>query len=81
MATSRVVKIGLCGFTIAMGKYSSHFPVVEVQQTFYQPPAETVMRRWRASTDPGLTGETYVMFNNIPRAEDALRFGRLLGDG
>jgi uncharacterized protein YecE (DUF72 family) len=26
-------------------------------------------------------GETYVMFNNIPRADDARRFGRLLGDG
>ena len=24
-------------------------------------------------------GETYVMFNNIPRADDARRFGRLLG--
>ena len=26
-------------------------------------------------------GETYVMFNNIPRAADATRFGRLLGEG
>ena len=26
-------------------------------------------------------GETYVMFNNIPRADDARRFGRLLGEG
>ncbi len=48
MATSApVVKIGLCGFTIAVGEYVRRFPVVEVQQTFYQPPAEAVMRRWR----------------------------------
>lgn len=26
------------------------------------------------------TGETYVPFNNIPRAEDARRFSRLLGE-
>src|SRR3954464_2262356 len=50
----RTVKIGLCGFTFAMAEYGRRFPVVEVQQTFYQPPAESVMRRWRASTPPGL---------------------------
>ena len=44
----RTVKIGLCGFTIAIGEYPRRFPVVEVQQTFYQPPVENVMRRCRA---------------------------------
>jgi uncharacterized protein YecE (DUF72 family) len=42
-------KIGLCGFTIAIAEYPRRFPVVEVQQTFYQPPAESVLRRWRAA--------------------------------
>ena len=46
----RTVKIGLCGFTIAVADYARWFPVVEVQQTFYQPSAEAVMHRWRAST-------------------------------
>jgi uncharacterized protein YecE (DUF72 family) len=46
----RTVKIGLCGFTIAVANYGQRFPVVEVQQTFYQPSAEGVIRRWRAST-------------------------------
>ena len=45
----RTVKIGLCGFTIAIAEYPRWFGVVEVQQTFYQPSAEGVMRRWRAS--------------------------------
>lgn len=45
----RNVKIGLCGFTIAIAQYPLRFPVVEVQQTFYQPPTEGVMRRWRAA--------------------------------
>ena len=45
----RTVKIGLCGFTIAIAQYPRRFPVVEVQQTFYQPPAPRVMQRWRDS--------------------------------
>ncbi len=45
----RRIKIGLCGFTIAIAEYPRWFGVVEVQQTFYQPSAEGVMRRWRAS--------------------------------
>ena len=48
----KAVKIGLCGFTIAIADYARSFAVVEVQQTFYQPPAEHVMRRWRASMPP-----------------------------
>jgi uncharacterized protein YecE (DUF72 family) len=51
---ARTLKIGLCGFTIAIAEYPRWFPVVEVQQTFYQPPAEFVMRRWRANTPADL---------------------------
>jgi uncharacterized protein YecE (DUF72 family) len=46
-------KIGLCGFSIAIAEYPRRFPVVEIQQTFYQPPAEHVMRRWLAATPAG----------------------------
>ena len=45
----RTIKIGLCGFTIAMAEYLRRYPVVEVQQTFYEPSSEAVMRRWRAT--------------------------------
>lgn len=48
------VRVGLCGFTMAMGTYADHFPVVEVQQTFYEPPRDEVMRRWRAATPRSL---------------------------
>jgi uncharacterized protein YecE (DUF72 family) len=47
------IKVGLCGFTMAIGRYASHFPVVEVQQTFYEPPADAVMRRWYEAMPPG----------------------------
>lgn len=42
------IKVGLCGFTMAAARYPQHFGVVEVQQTFYQPPAAWVIDRWRA---------------------------------
>lgn len=48
------VRIGLCGFTMAMEDYGLYFPVVEVQNTFYEPPRDEVMQRWRAVTGPRL---------------------------
>ena len=44
-----MIKIGLCGFSMAMREYPRHFPVVEVQQTFYEPPRAAVMKRWIAT--------------------------------
>ena len=40
--------LGMCGFTIARATYFRQFRVVEVQQTFYDPPAPTTLERWRA---------------------------------
>jgi uncharacterized protein YecE (DUF72 family) len=44
------VRVGLCGFTMPMEDYALHFPVVEIQHTFYDPPDGDVMRRWLAVT-------------------------------
>ena len=44
-----MIKVGLCGFTLGMAAYPRHFSVVEVQQTFYEPPADQVLRRWAAA--------------------------------
>src|SRR4051812_40434478 len=41
------VRIGLCGFSMAFDDYVREFPMVEVQQTFYEPPRDETMRRWR----------------------------------
>ena len=46
------VRIGLCGFTMAFADYVREFPVVEVQQTFYQPPGDATLLRWRRSAPP-----------------------------
>ena len=37
----------MCGFTIGAATYYRKFRVVEVQQTFYDPPADATLRRWR----------------------------------
>ena len=42
------VRVGLCGFTMAFEDYLRDYRLVEVQQTFYDPPREATMRRWRA---------------------------------
>ena len=42
------VRVGLCGWTVSQSSYVRRFPVVEVQQTFYDPPADAVLKRWRS---------------------------------
>ena len=42
------VRVGLCGWTVSQEWYVRRFPVVEVQHTFYDPPADSVLRRWRS---------------------------------
>ena len=40
-------KIGCVGFPLARGEYFRKFDAVEVQETFYDPPAARVLARWR----------------------------------
>jgi uncharacterized protein YecE (DUF72 family) len=48
MTLARDLRVGCCGFPIARSRYFERFPVVEVQQTFYQPPRPETLRRWRS---------------------------------
>ena len=41
------VKIGCCGFPVSKEKYYKNFDVVEIQKTFYQPPEEKMVLKWR----------------------------------
>jgi uncharacterized protein YecE (DUF72 family) len=41
------VRVGLCGWTISMAAYVRRFPLVEVQHTFYEPPADALLEKWR----------------------------------
>lgn len=46
------MKLGMCGFTIGAAAYVRQFPVVEVQQTFYDPPPIATIEKWRAQAPP-----------------------------
>lgn len=46
------LKIGLCGASMALPAYAESFKVLEVQQTFYEPPRRTTLQRWRSSVPP-----------------------------
>ena len=48
----RVVKTGCCGFRLAQSEYAARLGVVEVQQTFYQPPQIKTLERWRLDAPP-----------------------------
>lgn len=42
-----MIRLGLCGFSMAFEDYVREYRLVEVQQTFYEPPRDGTMRRWR----------------------------------
>lgn len=48
-----MLKIGCCGFAKARSSYYARFGVVEVQQTFYQPPRPKTLARWREEAPAG----------------------------
>jgi uncharacterized protein YecE (DUF72 family) len=80
---ARSIRVGLCGFTMAMEDYPLRFPVVEVQQTFYQPPADATMRRWLAVTPPGFeyTLKAWQLVTHAASSSTYRRTKRLLTDG
>ena len=49
------VRVGLCGWTMSQSSYLRRFPVLEVQHTFYEPPSDAVLLRWRAQAPASFT--------------------------
>lgn len=47
-----LLKVGCSGFPVNRREYASCFQVVEVQQTFYQPPLRETAWRWREALPP-----------------------------
>lgn len=54
-AQSAAIVVGCCGFPLARRQYYAEFPIVEVQQTFYQLPRVETACGWRAEAPPGFT--------------------------
>jgi len=77
------VRIGLCGFTMAMEDYALHFPVIEVQHTFYEPPRDLILQRWRAVTAPTLeyTMKVWQLVTHRPSSPTYRRMKRRLAPG
>lgn len=46
------IKVGCCGFPVARARYLERFSLVELQQTFYQPPRPETAMKWRATVPP-----------------------------
>lgn len=45
--------IGCCGWAGSQAQYFATFPVIEIQSTFYAPPAVKVAQRWHATAPHG----------------------------
>ncbi len=45
--TADRVKVGCCGFPLSRERYFATFPVVEIQETFYEPPRPRTAAGWR----------------------------------
>lgn len=41
------IKVGCCGFPLSKRTYAQTFSVVELQQTFYEPPQPKIALKWR----------------------------------
>lgn len=76
------LKIGLCGFTIGAAAYATRFPVVEVQQTFYEPPAKLTMARWRqnAPADFEFTLKAWQLITHTANSSTYRRLKRPLSE-
>ena len=46
--SSADVRVGCCGLPLSLTRYAQLFQIVELQQTFYQPPAARTLEKWRA---------------------------------
>jgi uncharacterized protein YecE (DUF72 family) len=82
MNQSKRVKVGCCGFRMAMAEYVTRFPVVEVQQTFYQPPQVSTLQRWRenAPTDFEFTLKAWMLITHEARSPTYRRLKRELSE-
>lgn len=47
------LRVGCCGFPTSLARYAQIFSAVEVQQTFYQPPALPTVEKWKSRVPTG----------------------------
>lgn len=76
------VRVGLCGFTIGAAEYARRYRVVEVQQTFYDPPRESTIEGWRARMPEGFefTLKAWQLITHLSTSRTYRRLRRPLDD-
>jgi len=64
------IRVGCCGFPRARSEYYKVFRVVEVQQTFYQPPSLETAEKWReeAPADFEFTLKAWQLITHEPKS-------------
>ncbi|MCS7179259.1 MAG: DUF72 domain-containing protein [Anaerolineae bacterium] len=69
--------VGCCGFPKGRAAAFQHFPLVEVQQTFYKPPRPETARRWReeAPADFTFTLKAWQLITHPPTSPTYRRSG------
>ena len=77
-----MMKVGLCGFTIAAEQYYRLFPVLEIQQTFYDPPPIATIQRWRdeAPADFEFTLKAWQVITHAAASRTYRRMKRAFSD-
>jgi uncharacterized protein YecE (DUF72 family) len=76
------MKLGMCGFTIGAAAYYKRFPVVEVQQTFYDPPPLATIQKWRtqAPADFEFTMKAWQVITHMGTSSTYRRMKRAFSD-
>ncbi len=77
------MKIGCCGFPIAMERYFEKFEVVEVQKTFYKPPSLETAKKWREMAPSGFefTVKAWQIITHPPSSPTYRKAKLLVEDG
>ncbi len=55
MAKAGEILVGCCGFALPQAKYFRKFGLLELQQSFYEPPGLETAQRWRQKAPQGFT--------------------------
>ncbi len=76
------MKLGMCGFTIGAAAYFQRFPVVEVQQTFYDPPPVATLAKWRGQAPAGFefTMKAWQLITHLGASPTYRRLRRPMSD-
>ncbi|MCS7090778.1 MAG: DUF72 domain-containing protein [Verrucomicrobiota bacterium] len=81
MLGAHVLKVGCCGFAGRQSDYFQTFRLVEIQQTFYEPPRVETARRWRAMAPPDFefTLKAWQLITHTPESPTYRRLRMPLG--